>query len=81
VRVVSDIERGRRANYSDATLSAIEASLGWDAGSARRMVEGGKVRREFEPALVRLMQIWPDLSPDARAILLQLAEHAHDSRH
>jgi transcriptional regulator with XRE-family HTH domain len=45
VRVLGDIERGRRGNYDPATIAALENVLGWETGSAERVVRGG------EPAL------------------------------
>lgn len=75
-RVVDDIESGRRSNYSEATLAAVEAALGWEAGSCLRVVQGGRVRREVDPTMVRLMDAWVVLSPDARAMLVDIAERA-----
>lgn len=49
VRVIDDLERGLRGNYSDATLAAVEAALGWEFGSALRVVQGGRPRREVDP--------------------------------
>jgi transcriptional regulator with XRE-family HTH domain len=80
VRVVDDLERGRRDNYSDATLAAVEAALGWEFGSAMRVVSGGRPHREMDPYLAQLVEVWPSLSPDARAMLARLAEYARDAR-
>lgn len=75
-RVIDDIETGVRSNYADATLAAIEAALGWAPGTCERIVQGGKVRREADPMLVRLLDSWRRLSPDARAMLVDIAERA-----
>ena len=79
VRVIDDLERGRRSNYSDATLATVEAALGWEFGSAKRVVQGGRPRRETDPFLAELVEIWPSLSPDARAMLVRLAQYARDA--
>lgn len=79
-RTLSDVERGRRDNYSEATLAAIEAALGWAPGTCQRIVEGGKVRRDMDPTLVRLLDAWTTLGPDARLLLAELAERASRER-
>lgn len=79
-RVLDDVEKGRRDNYSEATLAAIEAALGWAPGSAMRVVQGGKVRRDADPVLVRLLDVWVTLSPDARAMLVEIAERSAEHR-
>lgn len=43
-RLISDIEKGRRTNFDQVTLSALEAALGWETGSAREVVDGGEPR-------------------------------------
>ena len=78
--VLDDVEKGRRTNYSDATFAAIEAALGWEPGTCLRVVQGGKVRREVDPVLVRLLDVWVTLSPDARAMLVEIAERAAEHR-
>lgn len=75
-RVVDDLERGLRTNYADRTLAAVEAGLGWAPGSLMRVVQGGKPRREVDPVLAELLDMWPQLSPDARAMLVDLAGRA-----
>lgn len=80
-RTLGDVEKGRRDNYSDATLAAIEAALGWEAGSALRIVQGGKVRRDIDPQMVRLLDAWATLGPDARVLMLELIERAAEQRH
>lgn len=75
-RVIDDIERGSRANYAPATLASVEAALGWTPGTCLRVVGGGRVRRDVDPSLVRLIDSWRRLSPDARAMLVDIAERA-----
>lgn len=74
--MLDDLEKGRRANYSEATLAAIEAALGWEPGTCRRVVEGGRVRHEVDPELMRLLDAWRVLTPDARRMLVEIAERA-----
>lgn len=44
VRILSDIENGRRTNFDQATIASLERALGWETGSALRVVEGGEPR-------------------------------------
>lgn len=76
VRLLADVEAGNRDNYLPSTLSVLEAALGWAQGTCERVVQGGRVRREMDESLVRLMDCWPRLSPDARAMLADLAERS-----
>jgi transcriptional regulator with XRE-family HTH domain len=80
-RLIDDIELGRRDNYSEGTLGALEAALGWAPGTCLRVVQGGKVRRDIDPDLVRLLDVWRRLSPDARAMLVEVAERSAERRH
>lgn len=75
-RVLDDLENGARTNYLDSTLAAVEATLGWSQGTCRRVVAGGSIQRDMDSDLVRLMDVWPHLSKDARALLVQMAERA-----
>ncbi|GAB3889359.1 hypothetical protein GCM10028802_42200 [Terrabacter terrigena] len=75
-RVVDDLELGRRSNYAETTLAAIEAALGWTPGTCLRVVQGGKVQREVDPSMVRLMDAWVRLPEEARAMLVEIAERA-----
>jgi hypothetical protein len=45
------------------------------------VVQGGKVRRDIDPDLVRLLDVWRRLSPDARAMLVEVAERSAERRH
>ena len=75
-RVLYDLETGRRDRYQPATLAAVESALGWVPGSCLRVVAGVRPRRETDPTLVRLLDVWPRLSPDARLVLVLFAEAA-----
>lgn len=79
-RLVGDIENGRRSNYSDATLAAIEAVLGWAPGTCLRVVQGGKVRRDIDLQTMRMLDAWSTLPSEARELLIELAERANRTR-
>lgn len=80
-RVIDDLEKGRRGNFSDLTLGAVEAALGWQPGACLRVVQGGQVRRRTPDELLsRLLEVWPRLSPDARVLLVEMAERASEAR-
>jgi hypothetical protein len=79
-RLVGDVEKGRRSNYSDATLAAIEAALGWEPGTCQRIVQGGKVRRDIDPQMMRLLDAWRTLPLEARELLVEMAERASKAR-
>lgn len=75
-RLIGDLETGRRSNYTDAKLAAIESVLGWEPGSIRSLAHGGRVKIERDEAMIRLLDVWPLLSSDARRILAEVAERA-----
>jgi len=79
-RVLDDVEKGRRDNYSDATLAAIEAALGWEPGTCLRIVQGGRVRRDIDRQMMRLLDAWRTLPPEARELLVLMAEQASKQR-
>jgi hypothetical protein len=79
MRVVTALERHERTNFTDETIAAVEAALGWEPGSADRVRAGLRPRRLEDPDFARLRGLWPLLSPDARRMLVRLAEDAvHD---
>ncbi|MFD9943221.1 hypothetical protein ACFWYW_14490 [Nonomuraea sp. NPDC059023] len=41
-KIISDLESGRRANYSAATLLAIESAYRWQFGSVQAVLAGGQ---------------------------------------
>lgn len=73
-RLLSDLETGRRSRYQPATLATVEAALGWSPGTCERLAQGGRVRREADPHLTRLLDVWPRLGVEARILLANLAE-------
>jgi transcriptional regulator with XRE-family HTH domain len=54
-RLISDLERGRRDNYSDETKALIENTLLWEPGSLDRVAAGGQPRQVKDGPMVRLM--------------------------
>ncbi len=79
-RVISALELGERTNFSPATIAAVEDALGWEPGSADRIRAGLRPLQRDDPQLTRLRSLWPRLSPDARRMLLDLAERALEDR-
>lgn len=75
-RVVAAVENAERENFSQDTLSAIEGALGWAPGSAMRVKAGLRPLRAKDPLFNRLREVWWRLSPDARRMLVDLAERA-----
>lgn len=74
-RTIQAIESGSRAGRPrDATLARIELALGWQPGSAERVVEGGRPREAVDPLLARVAAAWPQLSGDGQVQLAELAE-------
>lgn len=74
-RTIQTIESGSRTGRPrDTTLSKIELALGWQPGSADRIVEGGRPRAEADPLLARVVAAWPQLSGDNQVHLAELAE-------
>lgn len=41
-RLLGDIEKGRRGNYDQVTLVAVERALEWETGSIRAVLGGGE---------------------------------------
>lgn len=75
VRTIQGIETGSRTSRPrDATLARIELALGWQPGSAERIVEGGRARESTDPLLERVIAAWPQLAGDDQVQLAELAE-------
>lgn len=74
VRLISDLESGRRQNYAHETKLIIEAALLWEDGSIDRIAAGGQPLPVADGPMQRLLKAWPHLSPDARDMLADLAE-------
>lgn len=49
VRVLSDIENGRRSNFDAVTIAALEKALGWETGSVTRVANGGEPHLRDHP--------------------------------
>ncbi len=75
-RVLVDLELGLRTNFSEDTIGIIEAALGWEPGSAEAVRHGLRPRRWGDPLVTRLLVLWPRLSPDARRMIVELAERS-----
>lgn len=73
-RVIGDLERGARSRYQAATLAAVESALGWSPGSCLRVVQGGRPQPTVDPLFLRLRDAWQYLGPDARRMLVVVAE-------
>lgn len=77
-RTISDIERGRRDNYEDATIASLEVAYAVRPGSIRRAVAGG----ELEPVPSPLRSVAsappPADSPSERALADLLAAYPDD---
>lgn len=58
----------------ETTLAKIELALGWQPGSAERIVEGGRPREATDPLLQRMISAWPQLSGDEQVYLTEIAE-------
>lgn len=74
-RTVEVIESGAHSGQPrDTTLAKIEQALGWEPGSAQRIVEGGRPRDAADPLLERVIAAWPQLSGDEQVALAELVE-------
>lgn len=78
VRLLSDVENGKRANFAPETLAVIESALGWESGDAERVRNGLEPNRQYCPQLVRLIELWSQLPDQTRRALVNFAEdHVH----
>lgn len=78
LRLIGDVERGRRGNYSPETKAIIESALLWEEGSIDRIAAGGQPRPAADGPMQRLLAAWPHLSSDARNMLADLAERSQN---
>jgi len=53
IRVLSDLENGRRANFDSVTIAALEQALEWETGSVAQIVGG------YEPITRRAVAEYP----------------------
>lgn len=74
VRLLSDLENGNRSNFLPETIAVIEAVLGWEPGDAERVKNGLEPNRQYEPGLVRIIELWPQLDDKTRRTLVNFAE-------
>jgi hypothetical protein len=65
-RSISDIERGRRDNYEDATIASLEVAYAVRPGSIRRAVDGGDLE-PLQAAPARLRAAPPPASSGSPA--------------
>ena len=61
LRVLSDLETGARSDYRPATISRLEAALGWADGSVYRTVEGRRPIHRHDAELQLVIDAWPHL--------------------
>lgn len=73
-RTIEELIAGRKTHYRDSTLYGVDTALGWEPGSALRVVQGGKPRRMPDPGLARLADAWPRLSERDKRILLAVLD-------
>ena len=80
VSVLGELERGARSNFDPDTLARVEDALGWAPGAITDVAAGRRLRHAMDEHLARLLAVWRTLSPDARAILADIATHASQLR-
>lgn len=79
-RLITQLERHERTNFSEPTIAAVEATLGWASGSADRVRRGLSPRRLEDPDIAHIRALWPKTSPEARRIILAAIEAAATRR-
>lgn len=72
------MENAERDNFSPATYAAIERALSWEPGTAKRIKAGMRIRRCEDPELTEVRDLWPDLSRDARRMVVAVIRYALD---
>lgn len=72
--LIDDVENGRRTRFRPSTIAAIEGALRWAPGSIQRILEGGQPVPLPDELWERLRAAWAGLPPDARRVLVELAE-------
>jgi transcriptional regulator with XRE-family HTH domain len=75
---VRNIEKGYREGYDPDTLFLVDQIMDWESGSAERVSQGGRPQKRTEPEMVRLRELWAELTPEQRETLLRLMEHLRD---
>lgn len=72
-RTVDRLELGEASAYRETTKARIEAALDWTDGSFDRILRGGRPSYVRDPLLAELERNWPQLSRDARLMLVRLS--------
>jgi transcriptional regulator with XRE-family HTH domain len=73
-RTLDKIETGMPSNYRPRTIAAIEGGLGLAPGSFEGIIEGRPPKRLADESLPTLLDLWPELSDDAKAAVLRIVE-------
>lgn len=83
LRVISDLETGKRTNYKLSTLAKVESTLGWPAGTATQIVSDSQFTPpRAAPSNLLFRQTHMDREPylvevdDAERLISQLLELA-----
>lgn len=75
-RTIADLEAGQRERYEDSTVILLELAMGWDAGSVRSVVQGGKPKPVADPEMARVRAAWPRLTAKEKRLIAALCEMA-----
>jgi DNA-binding XRE family transcriptional regulator len=75
-RTIDKIETGVPVDYRPHTRAAIEGGLLLAPGSIDRILEGKRPLRLTDESLATLLELWPQLSSDSRAMLVSFAQEA-----
>lgn len=75
-RTIAAIENAERTNFGPEVLAAIEDTLGWEVGDVLRVLRGEDPIRRVDERMARLLDMWPDLSPDAQRLVVEFARRA-----
>jgi transcriptional regulator with XRE-family HTH domain len=80
-RTVEILEAGSHTGQPrDTTLAKIEQALGWEPGSADRILAGGQPTDVADPLLARVLAAWPHLTGEQQVRLAEAAERARRAR-
>ena len=76
-RTLFDLRAGERTFYRADTLDRLELALDWSPGSVDRVLAGRQPQRKRDADMARIERVWPELSPEARRMVADLAERWH----